>query len=163
MTGIELSAPAAPIRGLVVNSFTSAGIFVGSSSTIVGSYIGTGLTGSTDLGNGNAGILLNGSNSTVGGVAAGAGDLISGNGFTGINISGDSNTVAGNVIGLDAAGTTAIANCFGGIRVGGASNLIGGLVSGARNVISGNQGCAVSRLGRSTVYQSLAATRSRGT
>ncbi|NIO42243.1 MAG: Calx-beta domain-containing protein, partial [Burkholderiales bacterium] len=75
----------------------------------------------------------NGANSnTIGGTAAGAGNLISGNGYSGIIISDPASPggdiIQGNLIGTDAAGTSAIANSVGvevwtvpGVTIGGAS------------------------------------------
>ena len=83
---------------------------------------------------------------TIGGTAAGAGNLISGNSVIGVYIDGSTataNLVAGNFIGTDITGTLAIANGEGVVIADGASNnTIGGLTTtpgtGAGNVISGN-------------------------
>jgi len=125
----------------------------GASSTgnlLRGNYIGTDLTGGSDLGNIGSGIIIsNGaSNNTIGGTAAGAGNVISGNNNHGIEINSSTSTgnvVQGNFIGTDAAGTAEIGNgsvggasTGRGIRINGApGNTIGGS-SAARNVISGN-------------------------
>jgi len=125
----------------------------GASSTgnlLRGNYIGTDLTGGSDLGNIGSGIIIsNGaSNNTIGGTAAGAGNVISGNNNHGIEINSSTSTgnvVQGNFIGTDAAGTAEIGNgsvggasTGRGIRINGApGNTIGGSPAG-RNVISGN-------------------------
>ena len=74
---------------------------------------------------------------TVGGAAAGAGNLISGNDGHGIYLDGaDGNTIQGNLIGTNAAGNATIGNRLEGIhlRAGAADNIIGGV--GAGNVIA---------------------------
>src|SRR5262249_33665708 len=88
----------------------------------------------------------NGSQATIGGDQAGAGNLISGNG-TGVEVSGQGNAVvvAGNSIGVDASGEAALGNETG-IHVFRGGATIGGTTAGARNLISGNmQGIFVER------------------
>lgn len=59
----------------------------------------------------------------------------------GVSIDGSNNTLQGNIIGLDAAGTSAAGNGKGGvfIRIG-SNNVVGGVGTGAGNLISGNGG-----------------------
>jgi titin len=87
------------------------------------------------------GIEVAGSNNTIGGTAAGAGDIISGNAGDGVLI--DSNVsgvqVLGNLIGTNTAGDAAMANGDG-IVIDGDSNTVGGTVPRAHNLISGNNG-----------------------
>jgi hypothetical protein len=110
-----------------------------STITIHGNYIGTDITGSSDLGNAQHGISDGGGSSgvTIGGTATGAGNVISGNDQDGLALASNY-TVLGNIIGLNAAGTAAIANGRYGISLSGSGNAIGGTAAGARNVISGN-------------------------
>ncbi|NBC15814.1 MAG: T9SS type A sorting domain-containing protein, partial [Bacteroidetes bacterium] len=81
----------------------------------------------------------------VGGVADGAGNVISGNASGGVEIVGSSgNEVMGNYVGTDASGASAIPNDTGGIRVDASEgNLIGGTTAGAGNVVSGNTGTGI--------------------
>jgi titin len=93
------------------------------------------------------GFQIAGSNVTIGGTAAGAGNIISGNQGFGIAMYSASGgpsgvVVQGNYIGTNAAGNGVVANANG-VWVNGYSNTIGGTVSGARNVISGNIGDGV--------------------
>jgi parallel beta-helix repeat protein len=83
--------------------------------------------------------ISQGDHNTIGGAAAGAGNVISGNPY-GVSIYvGSSNLVAGNLIGTNAAGNAALGNEIGMmIGSGSTSNTIGGSTFGARNVISGN-------------------------
>ncbi|HSE20418.1 MAG TPA: Calx-beta domain-containing protein, partial [Pyrinomonadaceae bacterium] len=107
------------------------------SATVQGNYIGTDITGTLSLGNG-AGLNVTGK-ATIGGIAAGAGNLISGNTGPGLQLSGgtENATVLGNLIGTNVTGDRALPNLIG-ISVQSASNVIGGAQAGARNVVSGN-------------------------
>ncbi len=123
----------------VVAGCSSYGILVGGTGfTIQGNYIGTNATGTAALSNA-IGLSWGSNNETLGGLAPGAGNLISGNGGYGVEFFGSSgNFVLGNLIGTDYTGTAAIANGTG-IQLSSASNItIGGTASGARNIISGN-------------------------
>src|SRR5207237_8567167 len=76
------------------------------SNTVAGNYIGTNAAGTAALGN-NVGVYLSNSthHNTIGGTAAGAGNVISGNRIDGIQLldpGTSNNTVAGNFIGLNA-------------------------------------------------------------
>ena len=109
-----------------------------SSNVIIGTYIGVDASGSKALPNGTTGICVDAaSNSnTIGGTAAGAANVISGNGVFGIAIQGGStqNSVVGNLIGTNAAGSSAIGNGIDGVLIAdAAANVIG-----PGNVISGN-------------------------
>ena len=120
---------------------------------IEGNYIGTNAAGDAAIANGNNGVeVISGASLNFIGVAS-YGNLISGNTQRGVYIdnSSDSNTVAGNIIGLNAAGTDAVANGFSGIQVNSSnSTLIGGTSSASRNVISGNSAQGVVLSGTST-------------
>jgi uncharacterized repeat protein (TIGR01451 family) len=125
----------------------------GNNNVVAGNYIGTDVTGSAALGNAIYGIYLEPSTSgnTIGGTAAGAGNLISANGsaaFPGYGIyisSSNSNLVEGNLIGTDVTGEAKLGNAGPGVVVvNSATNSIGGTTALARNVISGNGGPGVS-------------------
>ena len=117
-----------------------------SGNLIAGNYIGVDATGSVALGNSTAfgfGVLIfNAANAnTVGGLGAGAGNVISANG-DGISVqAADNNIVQGNLIGLNAAGNAALGNNFNGVTITGTAmgNIVGGTSVSARNVISGNK------------------------
>ena len=110
---------------------------------ILGNFIGTNPSGLGRLGNGLAGVLLNGVSGTV---IAGAAlpNLISGNGGNGIYVRGPSVTgtvVWGSLIGTDISGTAALGNDGDGIALENAvACTIGGTAGGQGNVISGNGG-----------------------
>ena len=97
------------------------------------------------LGN-QLGVYLSSPTNTIGGTAAGAGNLISGNTNYGVWLNGASatdDTIEGNLIGTDVTGTMAVANGNGvELDAGASSNTIGGLTAtpgtGPGNLISGN-------------------------
>ena len=146
--------------GNVISGNSAQGVAItntGSSGNVIsGNRIGTNPAGTAAIPNAysGVGIFTGASGNIVGGSVAGAGNQISGNSNQGIYI-GDSgtnaNVVAGNYIGLNAAGTGALANGYAGVEIGGQAqnNVIGGTTAGSRNVISGNlfQGVVMSASG----------------
>ena len=120
-------------NGLQISGATATG------NLVAGNYIGTNQAGTAPLPNSADGVLIeNGATAnTIGGLASGAGNVISGNDSNGVEIDASDNLVVGNFIGTNAAGTGAIGNACG-VYVGAASNTIGGTTAAARNVISAN-------------------------
>lgn len=129
---------------------------------VLGNYIGTDPTGTTPLGNLRNGIILDdASYNIIGGVTAGAGNLISGNEFAGIYLQGSgttSNQIQGNFIGTDVSGTLALGNLSEGIRITSeaSDNLIGGNrftgsgPLGQGNLISSNEDTGIMLEGSGT-------------
>jgi hypothetical protein len=96
------------------------------------------------LANGEGVDIKGGTNNTVGGTAAGAGNTISGNSGQGIRIYGSGttgNVIEGNRIGTTPDGLSALPNASDGVDIvfGASSNIIGGTVAGSGNLISGNK------------------------
>ena len=171
VVGIELKSP----NNMVGNSLSSSvlqvpnlisgnkgdGILIdgagASNNLIQANRIGTDVSGEFSVSNLRGVTIASASNNTIGGTAAGAGNLISGNDVgpnfntgIGINFTGTSsnNVVQGNLIGTDITGKKAVNNIYGIYfgTVGGSANTdsianttIGGPVAGAGNVISGNE------------------------
>ena len=136
----------------VISSNGGPGISVSEGSrnvVILGNLIGTNAAGTGPLGNGGNGIQVieNSFANTLGGTAAGAGNVVSGNGGNGLAILGAApfgNLVVGNYVGTDLAGAAAIPNALDGILVSAApNNTIGGAAAGAGNLVSGNTGSGV--------------------
>ena len=122
-----------------------AGVWIngngGSGNVVQGNRFGTNPAGNVQMGVNTGVYILDAPNNTVGGTAAGAGNLISG-GATGVYVEGagsTGNVIQGNWIGLDASGNGAIPNVTG-VRLTSSSSgtLVGGTTASARNVISGN-------------------------
>ena len=114
--------------------------------TIQGNYVGTNIDGDQALPNVAGIIVISAYNVVIGGVTAGAGNVISGNSDTGLsilqaNLAGQTSLVQGNIIGLTADGLSGLGNDYRGISVFNGlpgSVTIGGSVAGAGNVISDN-------------------------
>ncbi len=139
-------------RNVISGSKNFYGVYIihsGATGNLVqGNFIGTDVTGTADLGNAQTGVFVSGaSGNTIGGTAAGAGNILSGNG-TGVRITGagsTGNVVQGNFIGTDVTGTEALGNAAFGVDIPGSAsnNIVGGTTREARNVISGNPGIGV--------------------
>ncbi|MCS6803726.1 MAG: hypothetical protein NZ823_01110, partial [Blastocatellia bacterium] len=130
----------------VISGNQETGVFIqGAAATgnqIVGNLIGTDVTGTLALGNGEGVFIRDASGNMIGGTSSNAGNLISGNRRAGVLITGPSssgNLVQGNFIGVDVNGRVGLGNLQGITISFAPANLIGGAVSSARNVISGNQ------------------------
>ena len=106
--------------------------------TIAGNYIGLDADGSTGNGNVGVGVLVDAGASgvVIGGATSASRNLISDN-LSGVNIQSNGVTLRNNYIGLNAAGTTAVANTSTAVVVSGSNNTI------QENVISGNTGVGV--------------------
>ncbi len=140
MGGLEVVGDSSSIGGLtsgqrnVISGNGSFGLLVGSTANFTavhGNYIGTDASGSTDVGNANAGVSVSGSDTLIGGSTPTHRNVISGHGLVGVLTNGVRTTVEGNFIGVNAAGATALGNTLG-IAANGVNTLIDG------NVVSGN-------------------------
>ncbi len=159
--GLRVMGDNVEIAGLAITRFTGAGIYVtGSGARIYGNYIGTALTGDSDLGNFGSGIVIASTTSAVLPSeigtslipAPGAGtfpgrNVISGNSGDGIRIDNTPEvTISNNYVGTTAAGTSTpgavIGNDGDGIRIGGARSYAIEIKAGlaGANVVGGNLG-----------------------
>ncbi len=145
-SGLHITAGGSTVSGLAINRFDANGILLSlnGGNMIRGIFIGTDVTGTTDLGNGGHGILIdNSAYNVIGGITPGTRNVVSGNELAGIRVDGASateNVVLGNFIGTDVTGTVDLGNTGAGVRFSGSStNTIGGTDPAARNVISGNE------------------------
>jgi hypothetical protein len=148
------------LNGVNGNTVTSA-----SGNSIQGNYIGTDSTGAVvdpdgtpssgdELGNGISGIEASlAPNNLIGGIAAGAGNIIAGNGQSGISVPGDEvgETIQGNFIGTNPAGAK-LGNHFLGITIG-TNCIVGGTVAGAGNVIGNNSFVGINIGGPGNIVQ----------
>jgi hypothetical protein len=108
---------------------------------VTGNYFGTDVTGTKKIANQNGVHVNGGQYNTIGGLTAGARNVLSGNIHDGVLInSGNAkgNNIQGNYMGTNAAGTGALGNGWYGVEISQPENIVGGTVAGARNVISAN-------------------------
>ncbi|HEU4891732.1 MAG TPA: FG-GAP-like repeat-containing protein [Vicinamibacterales bacterium] len=89
-------------EGNVIAGNTGNGIIAGAgtaSTSILGNRLGTNAGGTASLPNIQHGVSLNGNNTTVGGTAAGAGNIIANNGMVGVRVNaGTGHSILGNSI-----------------------------------------------------------------
>ena len=146
----------------IISGNAADGVYLQYSLTAVeGDFIGTDATGSRALPNDADGVrVFQGLGNTVGGTAAGAGNVISGNSGNGVHLAyaledvpqagtvavpTETNLIQGNLIGTDLTGSKALGNGGAGVFIdGGKMNTIGGTAAGAGNVIGFNGGAGVS-------------------
>jgi titin len=183
--GIDIDAGAtgntlggtAPGAANLISGNGNEGITIFGSGTsgnlVLGNILGTDRNGTINLGNARDGVLIEtgAAANTVGGRAAGAGNVIAAN-VNGVEISGPGsarNVVLGNLIGTDPAGTAAPFGNFNEnvlVDGGAAANTIGGIAPGSGNVISGGQkGLEIASAGSSgnVVVGNLVGTDRTGT
>ncbi|MCA9063345.1 MAG: DUF4347 domain-containing protein, partial [Planctomycetaceae bacterium] len=143
-TGLHLVSTSAgsTIRGLAINRFGADGISAGGGGqTIVGNYLGTDVTGTIAMGNGQDGIQVSSNNNVIGGTTTADRNIIGGNASVGIRLANgsSSNIVQGNLVGVGAGGEqlgNLIGLTFG--FTGAANNLVGGTAAGEGNVFAYN-------------------------
>lgn len=137
-----------PAARNIISNNSSAAISVGSSATatrIEGNLIGTNAAATAVLHNGTYAIVVNSPNTTVGGAASGAGNVISSNNECIRTIENNSNsaTVQGNFIGTDPTGTRDLGCNGNGVSIAADNAIVGGEQASARNVIAFNKGVGV--------------------
>ncbi|MGI9600443.1 MAG: PKD domain-containing protein, partial [Acidimicrobiales bacterium] len=142
-----------PGQGNLISASGIHGIWFNSSPnrvTVQGNRVGTDITGTAAVGNG-AGILVNSPNSTIGGTAGGAGNLVSGNSGNGIGVTslGAGTVVQGNLVGVDAGGSGPLGNGGAGVTASISGVTIGGAAPGAGNVVANSGGDNVAISGAS--------------
>ncbi|MCP3978635.1 MAG: hypothetical protein GY716_04780 [bacterium] len=141
--GLELSAGASVVRGLVIRDFDQYGILIDSDGNFVEAcYAGTNLNGNVARGN-QIGVAVLGADNVIGGTSLGSGNILSGNDLFGVILFSQfavRNEVLGNWIGTIFGGGAGLANGIDGVQVynGASDNTIGGTASGSHNIISGN-------------------------
>lgn len=158
-TGALVGGTTAAARNILSGN-SDCGVEVYGGGIVQGNYIGTDVSGTRPLGNGDHGILVRSTleDVLIGGDTPGAGNVISASGLSGIKFRGDTGNVAGlkvviqgNFIGTDVTGTVALGN---GTRTAWPHRyragiesenqhfpvIVGGVSPGAGNLISGNGG-----------------------
>jgi uncharacterized repeat protein (TIGR01451 family) len=142
LKGFELSGNQNTIRGFVIGGFVNGIYITGSFNKVEANLIGL-TAANTPVAN-VIGVLVLGSNNTIGGSTAAQRNVISRSSGTGIHInSGSNNTVQGNYIGTSTGAATAQPNGTGIKIEDGLNNLVGGPAAAAGNVIAGNSGAGI--------------------
>jgi hypothetical protein len=159
--GLLIPAGGTTVRGLVIENFPGAGVYLGNAGndTVAGNFIGTDVSGKAAAGNAGGGVYaINAGFNTIGGAGLGDRNIISGNGLTtgwaGITLSSDGNSVQNNYVGADASAGANLGN-YAGIEVVGSNNLIGGGSPGEGNVIADNGRNGVSIDGASSAFNKV--------
>lgn len=140
---LRIGGKTAGARNVISGGITGYGILLDGTdgAVIQGNYIGTDKTGEVGLGNGDGiTVASGGGGNTIGGVVAGARNVISGNDSVGVrlDLAGAGNRIVGNSIGTDKDETDAIPNNVGIELDGTANTIIGSTAPGAGNVIGGS-------------------------
>ncbi|MCT7963096.1 DUF4347 domain-containing protein [Laspinema sp. D1] len=149
--GIAVFSPENRIGGLesgsgnIISGNRADGIELGAAASgtlVAGNYIGTDVTGTLAIANGEDGIVTDAfpQNMTIGGVTPNARNLISGNSGNGISLASTNNRVLGNFIGTQVDGISPLGNAQNGINLASltGNNLIGGTATGESNQIGFN-------------------------
>jgi hypothetical protein len=152
--------------GNLISGNRDDGIFTtGAGTTLQGNFIGTNVAGTDAIPNWS-GIQAMGSNMLIGGLVAGARNLISANRFTGVKIQGTGSKLQGNYVGTDITGTLLLGDPFHCVLASG-NALVGGTVPEARNIISSaafaNVGLEFNNAGPATVQGNYIGTDVTGT
>jgi hypothetical protein len=148
VSGLTLGGTTAN-AGNVISGNGMAGVYIANGSenvTVQGNLIGTNAGGSSAIANMRGVLVDESGNNQIGGTTSAARNIISGNTQQGVYLDGagaTENRVEGNYIGTNGAGSTALGNGVGVQVSDGPGNIIGGTISGARNIISGNNGDGV--------------------
>ncbi len=146
--GLSVGGTNSVVRGMALNKYsTKAFSLWGSGNMIEGNYVGTDRLATQVIGNSQFNIYVTGSNHTIGGATAAAGNLVSGATNTNVAIETDindnppsGNKVQGNYIGTDVNGAAAMGATYLGISVTrGINTQIGGSGGSAGNLIAGNR------------------------
>ena len=137
----------------VISANRTNGVFMlnigASSNRVYGNYIGTDVTGSNTLGNGEDGVHIRGVGTNyVGNTDVNTRNVISGNKDDGVEVrelGAMRNCIRANYIGTDSSGALPLGNRDNGVEIfsQAIANDIGGATPAERNIISGNEACGI--------------------
>jgi hypothetical protein len=119
----------------------------GTGLVVLGNFIGTDVTGMASLGNHQYGILAEAAGVTIGGSAAGAGNVICGNATSGMSVNGAGAVVQGNFIGTDLRRPLSLGTRTGESPCSPAARRSAAWPAGEGNVIAHNGNAGVAVLG----------------
>lgn len=155
--GISVSCPGNQIGGLtpsarnVISGCGLSAIGFGhpeaSNNIVLGNFVGTDITGTNALGNGEDGILLwAGSDNQIGGSAPGAANVIVASRRRGMTVylGAQRTIIQGNSFGTDLSGTRMLGNTGPGLYISDAHNsIVGGTAPGEANKLAYNGGAGI--------------------
>lgn len=155
--GLTLAGGDSVVQSLVINGFAGVGLLLEGrgGNRVVGNRIGTDISGTQAIGNGNGIQIQEIEVNTIGGVTPAERNIISGNLNVGLNLVGSRarfNRVLGNYIGTDVTGTASVPNFQGVVMLGAPQNRIGGDGPGMGNLISGNASVGIQIFNDATVF-----------
>ena len=147
--GIRVSngSPEMPVASSLITDNVSSDntgtglVIVGAAADaqVRGNRLGTDITGTVAMGNGEDGLRISSSNAVVGGATANDRNIISGNDRYGIAITSSGSLIQGNYIGVGASGE-ALGNGDDGVMVPLSDTTVGGTTANAGNLIAYNGG-----------------------
>ena len=143
---------AAAANVISANKYDGVHIESGPGNVVEGNFIGTDLTGTHALGNGEDGVDIDSAatGNIIGGTVGGARNIISANVWQGIDLNtAVRNVVLGNYVGTDYTGSKPLGNKLDGVIIqeSASGNTVGGTTSTAGNTISYNSGNGVALSG----------------
>jgi CSLREA domain-containing protein len=149
--GLAITGGSSTVRGLVINRFSLNGIRLtfNGNNVIEGNFIGTDVTGTTDLGNTSNGVSIGtaaNTSNTIGGGSVDDPNIISGNNADGIDIQGVApvrliqNTIQHNLIGTQRDGISPLGNGGRGVDICLAT---GSTISSNTIAYNGNNGVSI--------------------
>ena len=136
---VRIGGTTAAERNVISGNFSGVRLRDSGTALVEGNYIGADVTGTAGLGNTTFGISVQSPDDTIGGSAAGAGNVIAANGGHGIEITRAGAVVLGNFIGTDPSGTVALGNFGRGVDITSVDGIVvGGTAPGEGNTIAFN-------------------------
>lgn len=143
--GGSVSGSGSTIRGLAITHMSGNGLCIScsygvdaSNVTIVGNFIGTDLSGTSNTSSGTGIYVVTSTNVVIGGTAPADRNVITNSGNAVYYSNSPGGKVQGNYVNVDKNGTTYLQGQYGIDIESGGGTLIGGAVAGARNVVSGH-------------------------
>lgn len=173
--GLTIAQQGSQVFGLDIENCNGAGVLVTAPGNVqvAGCFIGTNPSGETSAQN-IWGVEIENSSNLIGGSNVGDRNLISGNFSGGVVVPANGsnpplpeptgNLIENNYIGIDAAGTKALANGFEapGVLDSGSGDIYGGTTAGLGNVISGNKAGGIVSYGSITIEGNYVGTDATG-
>ncbi len=130
VTGVTIGGTTAAARNIISGNGLN-GIDLGAATTTViqGNFIGTDVNGTGNLGNAQIGISLNSVNNTIGGVSAGAGNIIAFNGSAPGRYDSSGVVLTGFSTGISIRGNSIFSNAALGINLSGGTENTSGVTA----------------------------------